>query len=245
MARHRRLFLGFALSALVGLMGNPAQAGPITYSVDLGGTTIYGPVTTVDIGTINTDLAHAGSIYRFSTSGGSALAATSNFSGGTSAFLQTTAQVIIVAGTNTSSLSIDVTQSGFLSPTGINGTLTSSASGTYVNMTGTSTYTSDFQGTNATPLAFTLGGTGSYSTPNPPPSVSIGAVPSGYELSNHLVLNAAGSPVGASIGLSGEAIVNASAIPEPASVVMLLTGMPLPLAMVFGLIRRRRLGVEA
>lgn len=242
MQRHRGFFLGLAMTALLGFMGTQAQAGPIMISIDLGGTVIFGPTPSgsVSIATINSDLAHAGSIYRFSTSvPGAGLSSTSNFPGGTTGFLQTTGQINIVAGTNTASLSVDVTQSGFLNPTGTSGTLQSTASGTYVGMTGTTTYTSDFQGTLATPLAFTLTGTGSFSTTNPPPSMAVGAVPSGYELSNHFVIAAAGA-VGSSLGFSGEAIIGASAVPEPASVVMLLTGMPLPLAIVFGLIRRRR-----
>jgi hypothetical protein len=226
------------MTALLGFMGSQAQAGPIMFSVDLGGTVIFGPTSTVNIATLNSDLAHADSIYRFVTTGGGGLSATSNFPGGATGFLQTTGNITIVAGTNTAALSVDVVQSGFLSPVGPSGTLLSTASGTYVNTTGTTTYTSDFQGTLAAPLAFTQAGSGSFSTTNPPPSMAVGAVPSGYELSNHFVISLAGSPVGASEGFSGEAIV--STVPEPASVVMLVTGMPLPLAIVFGLIRRRK-----
>lgn len=235
MQRQRGLFLGLVLSALLGLMGNQAQAGAIMFSVDLDGVVVYGPVSTVDLTALNNDLRTAGSAFRFSS-----LSATSNFTGAATGFLQTTGQISIAAvGTTAASLSVDTTQSGFLSPVGPSGTLASTASGSYITMAGSTTYTSDFQGTNATPQSFTQSGSGSFSTVNPPPTVPTGSVPSGYSLSNHFVIAVSG-PVGSTEGFSGQALITAAAIPEPSSIVMFLTGMPMPLAIVLGVLRRRR-----
>lgn len=243
MQKHRGLLMSLALSALLGLIGNQAQAGSITLSVDLNNVVIYtatsvSPDQSVSAAlvTLNDALKAHGSAYQFT-----ALGANSNYQGAGTGFLQTTGQLNTSGtGTTTATLSIDTSQSGFTSPLGKNGMLMSTASGSYINSAGSSTYTSDFQGTNATPLSYTLAGTGSYSTPNPPPTVGIGTVPSGYSLSNHFSISIT-KATNLTYGFSGEAIVSAtSAIPEPSSMVMFLTGMPLPLALVFGAIRRRR-----
>jgi len=240
MQRHRGLSLGLVMGALLALTGNPAQATSITLSVDLNGVVIYSttsssPDQTVSASTIalNADLAAAGSAYQFSS-----LSANSNYTGAATGFLQTTGQLTMIAGGSTSAvLSVDVTQSGFLAPIGPVGTMVSSASGDYVGVpSGTTTYTSDYQSITSAPLTGTAsGGSTSFSGMTPP--MAIGAVPSGYSLSNHFLISLT-QTVGASEGFAGSVLV--TAVPEPASGVMLLTGMPLPLAIVFGLIRRRR-----
>jgi hypothetical protein len=238
------------MTVLLGVMGNQARAGAIMVSIDLGGTIILSPTALVPgtIADINVALAHDHSIYRLSTTGGG-LSATSNFPGGAAGVLQSGGQVNIVAGTDTDSLSIHVTQSGFLSPVGMSGILSSTASGTYTpGVSGTTSYTSDLNLFSAPSLNFTLAASptgGSFSQLTPSTSPVPSGVPSGYELSNTFVINIPTSAVGGSETFGGQATVTASSIPEPASVVMLLTGMPLPLAMVFGLIRRRRAGARA
>jgi hypothetical protein len=240
MLRHRRLLLGLALSALMGFSGSQAQAGSISLSVDLNGVVIYtatsvSPDQSVSAAlvTLNDALKAHGSAYVFSS-----LSANSNYQGDGTGFLQTTGQLSTSGtGTTAATLSIDTSQVGFTAPLGANGMLMSTASGSYINTVGSSTYTSDFQGTNTTPLPYTLAGTGSYSTPNPPPTVGIGTVPTGYSLSNHFSISLTKAS-NLTYGFSGEAIV--TAVPEPSSVVMFLTGMPLPLALVIGAIRRRR-----
>jgi hypothetical protein len=226
--------------ALSGFMANRAEAGSITLSLDLGGTVLVSEVSTSpdqtvvftasDITSANADLAAAGSAYRIS-----GLSANSNFTGGATGFLQITGQVAIgVAGNTSLALSLDATQSGFLAPTGPNGTATTSSSADYAGgATGSSTYTGDFQGTTLSP-PIVLTGTGS-STTTP---VSIGAVPSGYSLSSHYILNL-GDVHTASVGVTGTTTVMAATIPEPASIVMLLTGLPMPLVFM-GLLRRRK-----
>jgi len=226
--------------ALSGFMANRAEAGSITLSIDLGGTVLVSEVSTApdqtveftasDIASANADLIAAGSAYRLS-----GLSANSNFTGGATGFLQITGQVSIGAvGNTTLALSLDATQGGFLAPVGPSGTATTSSSANYAgSATGTTTYTGDFQGA-VLPSPITFSGTGS-STSAP---VGIGSVPSGYSLSSHYVLNL-GDVQTASVGVVGTTTVTAAAVPEPASIVMLLTGLPMPLVFM-GLLRRRK-----
>lgn len=244
MARHRRLFLGLALSALVGLMGNPAQAGQISLSVDLSGIgVIYTATSSAPLNqsveavltAVNTALGSHGSAYRFT-----GLSAQSNYTGSSFGSLQTTFQLNTsgTVGTTAAVLSIDTTQTGFLSPVGgPNGTLVSTAGGSFNSTTGSLSYTSDFQGAAppSSTLVFPVSGTNSYSGSTG--SLSIGPIPSGYELSNHFLISLTQSP-SAFLGGTGGVVVT---VPEPSSIVTLMMGIPLPLGIVFGLIRRRRL----
>jgi hypothetical protein len=229
--------LGLALSALLGLTGNQAHASSITLSVDLNGVlvlsfTSVAPDQSVTplLGALNTALTAAGSAYQFT-----ALGAQSNFTGSALGSLQTNFQLNTSgAGTTAAVLSIDTTQSGFLSPVGPGGTLVSTAGGSYNSASGSLSYTSDFQGTNSPTLVFPVSGTNSFS--NNTGSVPIGSIPSGYTLSNHFLISlskGANSFLGATGGLE------VAAIPEPASLVLLLTGIPVPMALL-GLLRLRR-----
>jgi hypothetical protein len=226
--------------ALSGFMANRAEAGSITLSLDLGGVvlvsaTSVSPDQTVafsasDIANANADLIAAGSAYRIS-----GLSANSNFTGGATGFLQISGQIAIgVVGNTNLALSLDATQSGFLAPVGPNGTATTSSVADYAGgATGTSTYTGDFQGATL-PSPLVLSGTGSSSSA----PTAIGSVPSGYSLSSHYSLNL-GDVHTASVGVTGTTTVSAATVPEPASVVMLLTGLPVPLVFM-GLLRRRK-----
>jgi hypothetical protein len=230
--------------ALTGLMANRADAGSIMLSVDLGGIVILGPISSAapdvaitltagQLSSLNSTLAGDGSAYRFTQ-----LSANSNFSGGATGFLQINAQLAIGAvGTTTVPLSIDATQSGFLSPLGAGGTIHNAEGGSNSsNATGSLTYTGDFQGVSSPPLSSTLGTSGSFSTFNGP--TPIGSVPSGYELSSHFIIDM-GDVVTSTLGVTGTTTVSAATVPEPASVVMLLTGLPVPLVFM-GLLRRRK-----
>jgi hypothetical protein len=226
--------------ALSGFMANRADAGSITLDVDLGGTVVYSvssssPDTSVSavLAEVNGDLLAAHSIYRFTSAG---VGATSNFSGDGTGFLTISGTVIIVAGTNTASLSVDATQGGFLAPTGPSGSVVTTQSGTpSTGATGTTTYTGDFNGALTPTLTSTVAGGVSFSTTSSP--VLVSPVASGYSLSDHQVISIAGSPVGSTETFGGQTTV--SAVPEPASLVMLLTGLPVPLVFM-GLLRRRK-----
>ncbi len=124
MQGHRGLLLGLATSALLGLMGNQARGGALTVSVDLNGTVIYSVVSTSpdhvvtytksDITALNAALSSAGSAYQFS-----ALFASTNYVGSSSAIMNSDGSIYMTpTGTTTAVLSVDVTQTGFLSPLG-------------------------------------------------------------------------------------------------------------------------------
>jgi hypothetical protein len=229
--------------ALSGFMANRAEAGSITLSIDFNGTVLASAFSTglnqtvvftqAEINNANTLLSGAGSAYQLS-----GLSANSNFSGAGTGFLQITGQLsVATTGTTAGTISLDATQGGFLAPVGPNGTATTSS---VANLAGgastTTTYTGDFQGAILpSPIVFT--GTGpSFSAANAP--TSIGSIPSGYSLSTHYVIGLA-DVANSSEGVTGTTTVTANAIPEPASVVMLLTGLPMPLVFM-GLLRRRK-----
>jgi hypothetical protein len=232
MQRHRGLTLGLILGALLALTGSSAQAGSITLSVDLAGSVIYTVTSSGTNQTVSANLTVLNSLLSSTGYTFSSLSSNSNYTGSTSGFLQTTGQLLIGTGA-TPALSVDVTQGGFLAPVGPSGSMMSTLSTNAVGLSSGSTmYTGDFNGTDSAPLT---GGTGFFAGSAPP--VAIAPVPSGYSLSNTFSLTGL-SGVGGTEGFIGSVLV--TAVPEPATGVMLLTGMPLPLAIVFGLIRRRR-----
>jgi hypothetical protein len=253
MARHHGKFLVFALSALMGLFAGQAQAEVITITVTTGSSTI---VTTpfelpgsssssvgIDVSALNPLLTAAGSAYQFSS-----LGATSDFPGQTGdvgGALSLNGQIFIPAGTSTgdTALSVTVTESGFTAPTGPVGTLVSSTSGTFTQANGgSSTANSMFNAIATSPV--TLTATSANSSLNGTASVAVGPVSTGYTLTNNisfaLPLPGAGSlaqPTD-SFGVAAT-ITAANVIPEPGSIVMMLTGLPLPLV-VMGMFRRHR-----
>jgi hypothetical protein len=246
MQRHRGLFLKLAMVALLGFMGNQVQAGTVTISVDLEGVgVIYSTTGSVNINALNTDLVNAGSAYQFEPNGLSA----STTGTLTTAGLSTSGFVTVISGaglSTTPALSVDVVESNILAPTGT-GSLSGSAGVNYTQVpSGSTSFTGDYQTppppvTTVTPT-FTLAASGTNGGGTTFPSMSLGAVAGGYSLSNHFIisLDPATASTGGTDSFGGGVVLTATTIPEPASIVMLLTGMPLPLAIVFGLMRRRR-----
>jgi len=240
MQSRRGFFLGLAMTALLGFMGNQARAATVTISVDLGGTVIFSTTGAVNINALNTDLVNAGSAYQFEPNGLSA----STTGSATTAGLSTSGFVTVVdnGGSTSPTLSVDVVETGVLLPTG-NGSLVGSASVNYTQVpTGTTSFTGDYQTTTLTPT-FTLAAAGTNGGGTTFPSQSVGLVTPGYTLSNHFIisLTAATAATGGTDSFGGGVVLSASVIPEPASIVTMLLGMPLPLGVVFALIRRRRL----
>jgi hypothetical protein len=246
MLRHRGFLYGLALVALTGFLASPANAGSINLSVDLGGVVVdtvtssspdqFVQFSASDITTVNNDLASAGSAYRIVS-----LSATSSYgTGDNPGFLQINGQVRIAGtGTTASNLSLDATQSGFTSPIGSNGTLgATSVANQSPLASGTTSYTGDYSppSTTTTPIVFT--GTG-YNDSGSATGVPITTVPSGFTLSSHYTLALADIPT-TTEGVTGKTTITvAGTVPEPGSVVMLLTGVPLPLVFM-GLLRRRK-----
>lgn len=239
MLTHRRFLMGLTLGALVGLMGNQAHAGSISISVVLSGTTLEtytGSTTTftadpTQLAALNAKLGALASVYTVS-----GLTATSNFGEGMSpGFLHDGITTNEVTGTNTEELVFKVTQDGFLTPapgsTGVSLLSTASYNGS-PGAGGNATFVSTYESSSAPTITLTP------TTSNSPQTlVGLGPIPTGgYTLTDTTTVSYTGT--GNSQTTSGTGSVSATAIPEPSSVVMVLTGMPL--AIVFGLIRGRR-----
>jgi hypothetical protein len=247
MHKHRARFLVLALSALIGFAASEARAASISMTITLGDSstilvdsfitsgatpTSYG---NVNLTLLNLSLAAHGSEYSFTGLGGG-----SNNAGDTLGLLTLNGGIQIIPGSGhtLAGLTITETEGSFTSPMGPSGTLLSTSTGNFNSSTsGTHDASSTY---NATPTA------GPYTvTPNALGNGSGGALSAispfvtPYMLTNTISFSLVPSSTVRETDQFG-VTARVSAIPEPASVVMLLTGMPLPLAIVFGLIRRRR-----
>lgn len=250
MARQHGKALVLALSALIGLIAGEARAEVITFTIDIPGFTIdatpftspvaghpAGTAFTVDVNALNAVLAADGSAYQFSSLGGM-----SNFPGGAAGSLILTYGVGTLLTGNNTSLKITETEAGFTSPPPGAGVLTSASGGTFLQGPGgTLTSSSSFNSTHTPDQTFTaVGDNFPFSRMNQVgvPITTLYSLDNVATISNlPLAVTTAGGVTNPSIGGSVSAIV--SAVPEPTSIVMLLTGMPLPLV-VMGLVRRFR-----
>jgi len=198
----------------------------------------------INTANLNTALTAAGSHYQFSD-----LGVTSNWPGtttATGAFLKTTGTIVLPAGltTDATPLTIVVTEDGFTAPTGPGATLAVTSNANYAGAPAGSTQTNTGSYNAVTlnaPLptgVLTSSGTNT-NNPSGAASVGIGTAVAPFTLDNRLAFNLLSNPSSnAADGFAITAQVQA-AIPEPASIAILLTGMPLPLV-VMGLLRRRR-----
>jgi len=251
MVKLRRGLFSLAVIALVGIMAGEARSAPISMTIDVtGGSILVDLVATstpnsynVDaagLASINSSLAALGSQYQFLGLSGS-----SNFPGdATQGQLVLTGEIHSVGTAGADSfLKITETETEFTSPTGPSGTLNSSSTGNFTNQPagGGHSALSMFNSTTAGPYSVLSATT----DPNPAggmASVGVAPVSTLYTLTNvatfGLAHPGATSPdIVDSFGVT--ATITANVIPEPASIVMFLTGMPLPLVVV-GLLRRRR-----
>jgi len=240
------LRFGLALSCLLTLMAGTTQAGLITMTItDSSGSTNVDIFATPGATTYNVDafglfvinsiLSSQGSEYQFFSLGGS-----SNFPGtSTQGNLVLTGEVHSVVGGGVDPfLQITESQTGFTSPIGLSGTLLSSSTGNFTNQAAGGGHTADsLLDSTSTPTYSVLssgvavnpeGGTG---------SAAVSPVSSLFTLTNNITF--ALSPAGTndvvdSFGVT--ATVSASGVPEPASFVLLVTGVPLVILVT----RRRR-----
>jgi len=255
MHRHQRgLLLGLALSALIGLSATQAQAETIVMTVQVGGgpvvdLTTFGGVGTSNgytmdataIANLNAFLTTSGSEYQFSSSGATTLGGISNFPGGTLGALALTGS-IISNGPGIGALTLTESEGGFTSPTGASGILGSSSTGNFLNQAagGGHTASSAFNGTS-TPTYSVLSVGGTVGGVTTRVSTPVAPVTTLYTLTNTITFNltpgTAANPVA-----DGFNVVSAvaAAVPEPASLVMMLTGIPVPIVMLGWLRRRRR-----
>jgi hypothetical protein len=252
---HRGLFLGLALSALIGLSATQAQAETIVMTVQVGGgpvvdLTTFGGVGTANgytmdataIANLNAFLTTSGSEYQFSSTGATTLGGISNFPGGTLGALALTGS-IISNGPGNSVLTLVESEGGFTSPTGALGILASSSTGNFLNQAAGSGHTasSAFNGTS-TPTYSVLSVGGTVGGVTTRVSTPVAPVTTLYTLTNTITFGLtpgnAANPV--ADGFNVVSAIGAAAVPEPASLVMMLTGIPVPMVMLGWLRRRRR-----
>jgi len=191
---------------------------------------------TANTATLNADLAAAGlGAYTFSSLGGS--------SDYTSSF--TTSQHILVTGglTVTSGgtgegtpFTIVVSEDGFTQPP-IGQTLNDAAAASFGGATGSAANSGTYSG----PPSLTVTPATLTETSSPPTSTASASIPTyvtPYTLTSQTVisLTASSSSAPGTLGITNQ--VTVTGVPEPAGLVMMLTGMPLPLV-VLGLLRRR------
>jgi hypothetical protein len=209
---------------------------PAIYSIVGGGNSVA-----ADTGILNGNLAGAGlGAYSFSNLGG-----TSNNPGspeeGVGAFIQITGGLSVTAGGvgEGTPFTVVVTEDGFVFPADgkfLQDVGLASFNGLSSGSLGTEGVFTDATGaTKSTPLGM-LTSTGQVTV-----STGLGAYVTPFHLENHAVLSGTSlsrSPVvPGAIGFVQA--VSTTAAPEPASLVMMLTGMSLPLV-VLGLLRRRK-----
>jgi hypothetical protein len=195
----------------------------------------------VNTDAVNTFLMNNGSAISFS-----ALGASSNFPGGvpipSEATLTQTGTAVLSRSTGATAITVATSQAGFTTPSGATGTLNSAQTAIFTNMVAgnNQTSSSSFNALNTPTLTSTTTGIQlqAYSPSN---SIPVGTVVSGYTLANTATITMTGSTPGSGTTDQmqvGATLVSGAAIPEPASLILMLTGLPLPLVVV-GLLRRR------
>jgi len=179
-------------------------------------------------------------------------ASTASSAASTNLTIQGTATV---ADSSSDSYTVVITTShdSYTTPTGTIATLNQSESGTYTFTPpgGTQNFISWYNpgsapfvtsgptpGLQSIPIPATSSTTLSGSA-NTPGSTTFGGYVQPYTLTNTITINISGNDTAnnSTVGFQGSTTI--SAVPEPASLVMLLTGMPVPL-MVLGMLRRRK-----
>lgn len=249
MSRLRGLLFSLGLAAMAGLMAGEARSETLTLSVFAGTDTtapaIYstvGGATSVaaDTTILNGALAGAGfGAYSFN-----GLTGSSNNPGstevGTGAFILTAGTLIVTAGGSGEGtpITVTLTEGGFTLPSNgptLSDTATANIGGATGSQSSTGVFTDALGASVATPTGL-LTASGSETTSSP-----LGAYMTPYTLDSQTTLSLTSVSRNPLVpGANGfTQLVSVGAIPEPASLVLMLTGMPLPLV-VLGLLRRRR-----
>lgn len=247
MMNHRRLLWSLGLVGMMGLMASEVRGAPITLTISTDGTTLtVANVATpppanikdtsfqVNIGALNAALSSAGSAYQFNALGGN-----SNFAGGANGFLTVTG-TLTEGGTGTAlgPIVITIAETGFTAPptqTGMEESSTAQYTNTTAgdNQSATGTYNATTLTLGAGLMTSTGPALNSYS---PTTSASVSGTGS-YDLTQAVTINLAPNANSPTDGFSGSVRVTGTAIPEPASMVMMMTAMPLALV---GFLRHRR-----
>jgi hypothetical protein len=236
----------------MGLTAGEARAGNLTMTLTWTGGSLSFDNTSatfalpgssltsllVNTNAVNTFLMTNGSAITFS-----ALGAASNFPGGvpipSQATLDETGTAVLIGATGATAITVHTSQAGFTTPAGLPGTLNSAQTAIFTNMVaGTNQSSSSSYNATNTPLLTSVSTGTQLQSYSPSNSIPVGVVVSGYTLDNTATLTMTGSTPGA--GTTDQFAVGAtlSTVPEPASLILMLTGLPLPLVVV-GLLRRR------
>lgn len=259
MSKQRGYWFSLALIALIGFMASEARAASLTLTIVANGHTIVissagGPFTLpgssatslqVNVSALNTTLMGDGSKVTFSSLGASSdFPGAANPAGGT--LSQSGLAKIDVGATGVStSLTITASLSGYTAPSGSVGTMTDTNTANFTNtkLGDSQSSWSKWNGTVMGPTTtFTSTGPGlnSYSNMDATP-IPVFVTP--YSLTNFASISL--TPNASAVAndqYTVSTLVNATAVPEPTSVVLMLMSMPLPLV-VLGLLRRRRRAV--
>jgi len=245
MKKHRGLWLGLGLAALLGLSASEAQAAQMTLTVYLDGNSVYdktGTATSVtaDVATLNSNLAGSGYTFTSLSGASNSPGSTTNVGG----FITDSGNVSFSPG-NGGTLTIVVQESGFTAPTsGMGNFLSSNATATFTGATtaSTQTYLSQFQDNAAANVLAPLI-TQTATTSNAQSATTTAPLPSSYVIPYTLTATTTIALGAATTGSPANDVFTGTtsvlSVPEPASLIMMVTGMPLPLV-VMGLLRRRR-----
>jgi hypothetical protein len=241
----------------MGLTAREARAGNITMVLTwTGGSLTFDNTSStyalsgsstqslqVNIPQVNSYLASHGSAITFTGTFG----ASSNYPGGipvaTQATLNENGTAVLSSATGATDLSITVSQTGFLVPSGPPGTLTSGQGAIFNNMAAgdTQTTNSSYNASDTAPITSTSSGT-QLQAFSPTNSLPVATIGSGYALNDTVTINFANSTPGPGtydiFGVAGT-LTSSAIVPEPAGLLLMLTGLPMPLV-VMGLLRRRR-----
>jgi hypothetical protein len=251
MRKYRGVVLVLGVAALLGLMASEGRAaGVIHMTIDLGGgTTINvdtfrtgGSATSygdVNLANLNAALAADGSAYQFTGLGGGS----NNPGTALQGQLTLTGGIEIAAGTTNTNTTLIITETegSFTNPSGTNGNLQSASSATYANQVAGpgQTAMSAYNATSTSSYTVNSSGLPPNAEGNQT-SIGVNASVIPYSLTNVLsfsLVPQAGLDVTDQFGLT--ATLTASTIPEPSSVAIMLTSMPVGIVLM-GYFRRRR-----
>jgi hypothetical protein len=249
----KRLLTGVACGlAMLVLASGQARAGILEIVIS-DGTTSYdilddGPLDTLIGPNVIQALAPALVFPDFKVVGLSAATNNPGMENPTGATLTVSGEIQRITGGASATLTINVTDTDYTLPTGTR-TLTSNASSTFTSVPAgdTHSFTSWYNPSNA-PLAheissgtitYTAKGVPSQTNSTPDPlMVTVG--PGGtYGLTNTTVLTMAGAPSGTTpdISFGGNTVVLGTAVPEPASLAIMLPALPV---VIMGWFRHRK-----
>jgi len=236
------------------MAGEGRAAGVIHMTIDLGGgvtinvdtfrtggtATSYG---VVNLANLNQALANDGSAYQFTALGGGS----NNPGTAAQGQLNLTGGIEILAGTTNTNTTLIITETedSFTNPSGTNGNLQSASSATFANQAAGpgQTAMSSYNAISTNPYTVNSTGLNDTNAEGNQTSMNVNASVIPYSLNNVLsfsLVPQSGLDVTDQFGLT--ATLTATSIPEPSSVAIMLTSMPVGIVLM-GYFRRRRAAV--